>query len=64
MYYLLFCKLVFQLHHTITLIGLHVKRVKKNSNKTQALDIFLFTLLVMLGNYENTCNATIKMETM
>ena len=36
----------------------------KNSNETQAPQIFFFTLLVMLGNYEPTCIVTIKMVTM
>ena len=31
------------------------------SNETQAPHIFVFTLLVILGNYEPTCNVTIKM---
>ena len=40
------------------------KLIKKNSNGTQAPNIFCFTLLVMLGNYGPTCIVTIKMVTM
>ena len=36
----------------------------KISNETQASDIFFFTLLVMLGNYESPCFVSIKLVTM